>query len=148
MTSSDNQILHFLKNNDTLKVRVIEPELILGKLYNKIGFKIIENELLRHLVITRIVYPGSKLKTVDYIHRYTEKLIDIDKVYRFLDKLNNKYKSEVERVVYNYTRKALKENISVVFYDITSLYFESASHSPVFQQSLQTFSEPRNPLAA
>jgi len=126
LTSSDNQILHFLKNNDTLKVRVIGPELILGELYNKIGFKSIKDELLRHLVITRIVYPGSKLKTVDYIHRYTGRLIDLDKVYRFLDKLNNKYKSEVEEIVYNYTHKELKENISIVFYDITSLYFEAS----------------------
>jgi transposase len=44
-------------------------------------------------------------------------------VYRFLDKLADTYKGQVERIAYDYSRSVLK-SISVVFYDMTTLYFE------------------------
>ena len=37
------------------------PELLLGKLFDEIGFNDIKDELFRHLVICRLVYPVSKL---------------------------------------------------------------------------------------
>ena len=46
------------------------PELLLGRLFDEIGFNAIEDKLFRHLVITRLVYPVSKLKTVDYLFKY------------------------------------------------------------------------------
>ena len=50
--------------------------------------------------------------------------MEVDTVYRFLDKLCDKYKETVEQVTYEYTKRTLK-NISVVFYDVTTLYFEA-----------------------
>ena len=47
-----------------------------------------------------------------------------DTIYRFLDRLNEKYKAIAEKIAYEYTKQTLK-TISVVFYDITTLYFES-----------------------
>lgn len=38
------------------------PELLLGKLFNEIGFNAIKDEMFRHLVIMRLCYPVSKLK--------------------------------------------------------------------------------------
>ena len=46
-------------------VRLVGPELLLGKLFDEIGFNKIKDELFRHLVITRLAYPVSKLKTTD-----------------------------------------------------------------------------------
>ncbi len=43
-------------------VSLIGPELVLGKLFDEIGFNAITEDLFRHLVITRLVYPVSKLK--------------------------------------------------------------------------------------
>ncbi len=42
-------------------IRVVGPELIFGKIYNAIGYNKIEEELFRHLVISRLAFPGSKL---------------------------------------------------------------------------------------
>jgi len=42
------------------------------------------------LVIARLAFPLSKLKTVDYLRRYQGKEIEIDTVYRFLDKLSGR----------------------------------------------------------
>lgn len=51
-------------------VKLVGPELLLGKLFDEIGFNQIDDELFRHLVITRLVYPVSKLKTTDYLYKY------------------------------------------------------------------------------
>ena len=70
---------------DNSSIRTVGPELIFGKIYDCIGFNAIEEELFRHLVIARLAFPLSKLKTVDYLYRYQGKSIEIDTVYRFLD---------------------------------------------------------------
>ena len=59
----------FIKGIVNTQVQTIGPELILGSLFDKIGFNAIKDDLFRHLVITRLVYPVSKLKTVDYLYR-------------------------------------------------------------------------------
>ena len=51
--------------------RFVAPELLLGKIFDEIGFNRIKDNLFRDLAITRLVYPVSKLKTVDYIFKYT-----------------------------------------------------------------------------
>jgi len=75
-------------------------------------------------VIARLAYPGSKLKTVDYLYRYQGITADVDQIYRFLDTLNDRYKDIVERIAFEYTKNILG-TITVVFYDMTTLYFES-----------------------
>lgn len=114
-------ILRDIENAD---IHTIGPELIFGTLFDRIGFNIVPDILFRHLVITRLAYPCSKLKTVDYLRRYRGEEISIDSIYRFLDVLNKEYKPIVEKVAYCHTKRTLK-NISVVFYDMTTLYFEA-----------------------
>lgn len=110
-----------LSNN---QVRTIGPELIFGTLFDRVGFNIISDSLFRDIVIARLAYPTSKLKTVDYLYRYRGIRVEADTVYRFLDKLHHFYKDTIERVSYEHTKKALK-TISIVFYDMTTLYFEA-----------------------
>lgn len=121
----DKIISSFFKTSKSFRISVIGPELIFGKLFDHIGFNKIEDELFRHLVIARLAYPGSKLRTVDYLKRYRGVEIDVSKIYRFLDVLNETLKTEVEDIAFQYTKKILGGNISVVFYDMTTLYFEA-----------------------
>jgi transposase len=107
-------------------IRTIGPEIIFGKIYDYIGFGAIEESLFRHLVIARLAFPLSKLKTIDYLYRYQGASLDIDAVYRFLDKLNDKLKPQVEQIAFAHTKRVLNNNISVVFYDMTTLYFEAS----------------------
>ncbi len=107
-------------------IRTVGPELIFGKIYDYIGFNAIKEELFRHLVIARLAFPLSKLKTVDYLHRYQGKDIEIDTVYRFLDKLSGKLKPQVEQIAFAHTLQVLEGKVSVVFYDLTTLYFETS----------------------
>lgn len=123
--SKETEIIeNFLKKLSNAQVQTIGPEAIFGTLFDKIGFNAIREELFRHLVITRLVYPVSKLKTVDYLRRYQGVVTDPSTIYRFLDKLRADYKPRVEKIAFDYTKHTLK-NITVVFYDMTTLYFES-----------------------
>ena len=42
-------------------------QLLLGRIYDEIGFNAIKDEVLRHLVIARLTHPCSKLATVEYL---------------------------------------------------------------------------------
>lgn len=107
-------------------IRTIGPELIFGEIYDHIGFDQIEENLFRHLVISRLAFPLSKLKTVDYLYRYQGVNTSISTVYRFLDKLNKDLKQEVEQISFEHTKKVLGGQVSVVFYDMTTIYFEAS----------------------
>ncbi|WP_276505089.1 IS1634 family transposase [Terrimonas pollutisoli] len=102
------------------------PDLLLGKLFDEIGFHVISDDLFRHLVICRLVYPVSKLKTVDYLFKYKGISVDINSVYRYLDKLHESQIKQVQKVSYEHTLKLLSNQLSIVFYDVTTLYFEAA----------------------
>lgn len=117
-------ILDFVQSLANASIRTLGPELIFGRLFDEIGFDAIPEPLFRDIVITRLVYPASKLKTVDYLYRYQGKTVSADSIYLFLDRLNEQYSRQAQAIAYQYSRKVL-ERISVVFYDMTSLYFEA-----------------------
>ena len=126
-------------------VRTVGPEIIFGKIYEAIGYDVIDEPMFRHLVISRIAFPLSKLKTVDYLYRYQGKAFDIDAVYRFLDKLNNRLKTQVEQVAFAHTKKVLKGNVSVVFYDMTTLYFEASDEDDLRKTGFSKDGKHQNP---
>ena len=107
-------------------IEISGVELILGKLFNEIGFNQIKDSLFRHLVLSRICYPGSKLKTVEYLLRHHQLFYEIDAVYRYLDKVNSKYKELLQDISYQHTLRLFNGLLSVVFYDVTTLYFEAS----------------------
>lgn len=121
----DIDIKNFIEDLKNAQIRTVGPELIFGELFDRIGFGEIENELFRHLVIARLAYPGSKLKTIDYLQRYRGIYLSVDSLYRFLDRLHKKYKGQAEQIAFSYTKRVLNNNLAVVFYDLTTLYFES-----------------------
>jgi len=110
--------------NGIEEIQLAGPELVLGKLFDAIGFNKIPEELFRHLVIARLAYPVSKLKTTDYLFKYKGVKIDVDKIYRYLDKLSSEQKETVQQISYTHTLQILNNSMGVVFYDVTTLYFE------------------------
>lgn len=125
-SKDDSYIEGYLSTFSNSQIRVIGPELIFGKVYDGIGFSVIEEEMFRHLVITRLVNPGSKLKTIDYLFRYQGINASKDSVYRFLDKLHKTHKEKVEQIAFSHTLKVHHGNIGIVFYDMTTLHFEAS----------------------
>ncbi len=106
------------------QMSLVGLELLLGRIFDEIGFNSINEEVFKQLVIFQLAYPKSKLKTVEYIKRFTKKNWNEDKVYRYLDKLYNEHKEQIQRISYEHTLKILSGVINVVFYDVTTLYFQ------------------------
>lgn len=119
-------------SNDS--IRICGPEVVFGKIYDYIGYKNIGDPLLKELVISRITHPGSKLNLAKYLNDTGQREISVYSIYRFLDKLNNILKENVEGISFEYTKKVLGGKIGVVFYDMTTIYFE-ASESDDFRIS-------------
>lgn len=109
------------------QIRISGTELILGKIFADIGFNSIKDELFRKLVLARICYPVSKLKTVDYLRRYENYSTTEDLIYLYLDKLHAVHKRMVQDISYQHTLQVLGNRIQAVFYDVTTLYFEIES---------------------
>jgi transposase len=142
---NDQLIESFISNITNTQIRVIGPELIFGKIYDYIGFSKINEELFRHLVISRLVYPGSKLKMIDYLYRYQGISIGIDTVYRFLDKLHSRLKTDVEQIAFKNSQKRLGGKFSVVFYDMTTLHFESSDEDDLRKTGFSKVGKHQNP---
>ena len=117
-------------------------EIVFGRLFDEIGcnqifeknsFKKIRNKeekstLFRALVLSRIIYPGSKLELINYLEYFKQKSIDSERVYRFLDTLyQEEIKSKIEHCIFKHTKKIMDNTITVTFYDVTTLHFESES---------------------
>ena len=119
---TDDLFEHFI---DGIKqISVIGHELLLGRIFNDIGFNKVKDELFKRLVLARLCYPGSKLKTTEYLRRYEGYETDEDKIYRYLDKLHSTQKRAVQQISYEHTLKIIDNKINIVFYDVTTLYFE------------------------
>jgi len=123
----DLVVENFVNSIANNHLRVVGSELILGKIYQKFNFP--DDgccNYFRNLVLCRLVYPGSKLKTVDYFRQHLNTDVSVHTIYRFLDELNANQKPQIEQLTFEHTRKMLKGKISVAFYDMTTLYFEAS----------------------
>jgi transposase len=123
----DLVVKSFVKGIANHHLQIVGTELILGRIYKKIGYP--EDgcpNYFKNLVLCRLTYPGSKLKTVEYFKRHLNIDISVYTIYRFLDELNSNIKPTIEKKTFEHTSKILKGNIGVVFYDMTTLYFEAS----------------------
>ena len=127
------------------RIQLLGPELVLGKIYDQIGFNQIEDDLFRHLVITRLIYPSSKLKTIDYLQKYMGLSYDKDKIYRYLDKLHAQQIVKVQNISYEHTLRVIGHNLSVVFYDVTTLYFEAEDEDDLRKMGFSKDGKHKNP---
>ena len=101
-------------------------QLLLDPIYDAIGFNRIKDDLLRQLVIARVAQPRSKPATVDYLRRYFDAYTTSDNIYRYMDKLYDTQRELVRQISVEHTRKVLGGRPGIVFYDVTTLYFETA----------------------
>ncbi len=97
-----------------------------GRIFDRIGYNQIPEPLFRDLVISRITHPGSKLKLVEYLQENKGQEISVYSIYRYMDKLSSRYKEQIEEISFNHTKRVLENKISIVFYDMTTIYFESS----------------------
>jgi len=100
-------------------------QLILDQVFKLIGFDAIDDDILKHLVIARLCQPSSKAGTVDYLKSYFDEDVELHKIYRYLDRLHNTQQDTIQQISVEHTRRILGGKIGLVFYDVTTLYFET-----------------------
>jgi len=120
----EKQVTENLLNN-VENILLNGTQLILNEVFRLVGFDIIDDDILKHLVTARLCQPTSKAGTVDYLKSYFDEDIDLHKIYRYLDRLYNTLQDKIQQISVEHTRKILGGHIGLVFYDVTTLYFES-----------------------
>ena len=101
------------------------PQTILNHVFDEIGFDAVGDDILRHLVVARICQPMSKVATAEYLKSYFDEDVRLHNIYRYMDKLYNTQQEKVQQISVEHTMKILGGSIGLVFYDVTTLYFES-----------------------
>ena len=109
---------------------------IYGKLYDELGFNkilfnparnVASNRILKEIVMARVANPDSKRASVINLEENFGVKLDLKAVYKMMDKIGDREILKLNRVVYNQTKSLFKEKIDIVYFDATTLYFESFS---------------------
>src|SRR5690625_1475564 len=114
---------HLLSNVEDVLINGTEK--LLSRVYNRIGFDLVDDKILKYLTIARLSQPMSKSATVNYLKSYFDEDIKLEKVYRYLDKLYNTQREEIQKISVLHTKKVLINKIGHLFYYVITLYFEN-----------------------
>ena len=91
------------------------------------------NGILSRLLYTRLLYPGSKLSSLEESRRFFEQpQEDIHQVYRALSILAAEF-NEIQADVYKRSLKLGQRDTGVVYYDLTNYYFEWEEEGGIVQ---------------
>lgn len=120
----EKQVTSYLLSNIE-NILLNGTQLILNQVFMAIGFDAIDDDILKHLVAARISQPSSKSGTVEYLKSYFDEDVELHKIYRYLDKLHNTQQDKIQEISVVHTRRMLGGKIGLVFYDVTTLYFET-----------------------
>ncbi|MCC5937444.1 MAG: hypothetical protein JJU34_09190 [Lunatimonas sp.] len=82
-------------------------QLILNRVYDSIGYDAIDDYILRQLVISRLSQLMSKSATVEYLKSHFDEDLQLDKIYRYMDKLYNTQQESIQKISVEHTRKVL-----------------------------------------
>lgn len=96
--------------------------------YSHLGFDRIDNPLLRDLAIVRLIEPTSKLKSLEFLARYFGVDYSPTKMYREIPKLAL-HQTQAEKIAVQYAIIHHHFSFTLVFYDVSTLYFESFTES-------------------
>lgn len=132
--------------------------LFLQKIYHELGLdkicKKIEarhkveydlNDILSKLLYTRIMYPGSKLSSLDDSSRFIEQpKFELHQIYRALSLLS-KESDNIQAAIYQNSLKLGERNTKVLYYDCTNYFFESEEEGGLRQYGHSKENRP-NPI--
>lgn len=107
---------------------------VYGCLFDELGFdSVIGNakrnqtaaDIFRHIVLARIANPDSKRASVAMLEKDFAVSLPLEKVYRMMDKLDDVVIKKIKDRAHQGTQELFKASINVMFFDCTTLYFES-----------------------
>jgi len=78
-----------------------------------------------NIVLARIAKPDSKRASVNMLEENFGISLNLDSVYKMMDKINDKTIEKLNTLAYNKTKDLFGGKIDVIYFDATTLYFES-----------------------
>jgi hypothetical protein len=99
------------------------------------------------LVISRILYPGSKKYTFEHKDKFFEKFdgFELEDMYKALDPINE-YKNELQKWIYSHSEKIYDRDMSLSYFDCTNYYFDiGRSDLDLLDEKGNTVDEEGNP---
>jgi len=100
---------------------------VFGALFSELGFRRIlpkHADVLEATVLARVANPVSKRRTAALLERDFGVKLPLDRIYRMMDELYE-YREQVQKTARQATLALLPETVEIVFFDVTTLYFES-----------------------
>ncbi len=112
-----------------------------GKIYDQLDFGSLlssrygesANNTLKHIVMARIANPCSKRASIRLLEEDFGIRLDLNKVYRMMDKIDDKISDQIQKNAYHIALKLFNDKIDVIFFDATTLYFESFTEDELKQ---------------
>src|SRR5574344_1260505 len=107
---------------------------IYGKMFDELDLKNIfvnparnksSVEYFRNIVLARIAKPDSKSRSVHMLEENFGVSLDLDSVYKMMDKIDDKSIKKLNSIAYSETKKLFDDKIDVIYFDATTIYFES-----------------------
>jgi len=101
---------------------------VFGALFHELGFQNIlstkQAGVLEAVVLSRVANPVSKRRTASLIEEDFGVRLPLDRIYRMMDDLYER-RDTVQQAVRSATLSLFPDAIDVIFFDVTTLYFES-----------------------
>ena len=94
------------------------------KLQSRLGYTYFGNKLLNDLVTIRIIEPASKVRSLELLETYFNIKHRRQALYESIPLLL-KLKDKVEELTISFSIKEFDFDFAIVFYDVTTLYFET-----------------------
>lgn len=102
-------------------------------------------DVLEYLIFARILAPKSKMATHELCkHFVDEPDFDLQHVYRTMDVIV-KHMDEIQKIAYKASSKLVKDDKSILFYDMTNFFFESEDANGLKQYGVSKEHRP-NPI--
>lgn len=99
---------------------------LLSTVYDRLGLGNYPDLLIKDLVIARIYKPASKIETSEILSDSFDRSYALKTVYRHLKKgMEQGLKDSFQKALINFAKDGLGDSLRLVFYDVTTLYFES-----------------------
>ena len=115
---------------------------VFGKIFDNVGFNEVLKRpsnkqssvrLLKNVVVGRIAEPSSKRSTARLLSEEYGINTQLTSIYRMMDFIDDEAIANIQQKTYTYTKQLNGEELDVVFYDCTSLYFESFKQEGLMQ---------------
>ena len=116
---------------------------VYGKIFQEKGFdkafinparNLASTEKLFNIVMARIANPDSKRGSLINLEQNFGITLNLDGVYKMMNKIDDKVVEKIQNIALQSTKTLLNSEINVVFYDATTLYFESFTEDELKQK--------------